>query len=46
MTVELKKMDGKEWDIIHTSKGGFVKVMILDSEEVKELIKKFKEAGF
>ena len=45
MTVEIKKMDGEEWNIIHTHKSGFVKIMTLESEEVKELIEEFKEAG-
>ena len=46
MTVEIENMDDEEWNIIHTHKDGFVKIMTLDSEEVKELVKELKKAGF
>jgi hypothetical protein len=45
MTVEIKKTNSGEWNIIHTHEW-FVKIMTLDSEEIGELIKKFKDVGF
>jgi alkyl hydroperoxide reductase subunit AhpC len=46
MTVEIKESYSGEWSIIHTYKDGFVKIMTLDYVEVRELVKKFKKAGF
>ncbi len=46
MSVEIKKMEGEQWKIVHTHKYGYERIMTLDYEEIKELIEEFKKEGF
>ena len=46
MTVKIDRLDDEEWLLTCVYTYGYTEVILLSTEDIKELIKQLKEAGF